>query len=225
MQGLAKTARPEIELEFFHDVLCAWCYALSPRVRRLAAEYPEIRIVHRAFALAPTPESLETMFGSKEQAKREILSHWRAANQNDDDHRIDAALMATRPFDYPYSMPGLLACKAAERQGGQEAHWALYDRIQRAHLTECLNIADFAVLRRCAEDVGLDVARWEGDVRSPETREAVERDLARARLYGIRGVPTLVAERKYALSGAQPYERLKSWIERLLAQHGTSRID
>ncbi|MDR7416414.1 MAG: DsbA family protein [Armatimonadota bacterium] len=71
-------------------------------------------------------------------------------------HRINADLMATRPFDYPYSMPGLKACKAAEFQGGHAAHWDMFDRVQRAHLTECLNIADFEVLRQCAADVGLD---------------------------------------------------------------------
>lgn len=202
-----------IELEFFHDVLCAWCYAFSPRVRRLVAEHPEVRVVHRAFALAPTPESIAAMFGSKEAGKREILSHWRAANRNDDEHRINADLMASRPFDYPHSMPGLLACKAAERQGGQEAHWAMFDRVQRAHLTECLNIADFEVLRQCAAEIGLDVVRWEQDYHSPATRDDVERDLARARLYGITGVPTLVAEHKYALTGAQRYERLKAWLD------------
>nr|BAL56970.1 dithiol-disulfide isomerase [uncultured prokaryote] len=202
-----------IRLEFFHDVLCAWCYAFSPRVRRLAREHPEISVEHRCFALAPTPEAIVAIFGSKERGKREILQHWRAANLNDEQHRINADLMATRPFDYPYSTPGLRACKAAEAQGGPAAHWDMFDRVQRAHLTECLNIADFEVLRMCAADVGLDVERWEKDYRSSGVQEAVERDLARARIYGITGVPTLVAEGRFALVGAQRYEPLVAWIE------------
>jgi hypothetical protein len=129
----------------------------------------------------------------------------------DDEHRINADLMAQRPFDYPYSMPGLLVCKAAEAQGGQEAHWDMFDRIQRAHLTECLNIADLEVLRQCATDVCLDVVRWEKDYRSAKVRAAVEGDLARARLFGITGVPTLVAEGRFVLVGAQAYERLVAW--------------
>lgn len=207
------TADRVIALEFFHDVLCAWCYAFSPRVRQLVAEHPEVRVVHRAFALAPTPQAIVAIFGSKERGKREILQHWRAANANDDQHRINADLMASRGFDYPYSLPGLLACKAAEVQGGHAAHWDLFDRVQRAHLTECLNIADFEVLRACAAEVGLDVERWERDFRSPEVAEAVERDLARARIYGISGVPTLVADGRYVLVGAQPYQRLEQWVE------------
>ncbi len=207
-----------LRLEFFHDVLCAWCYAFSPRVRRLVASYPDIEVQHRSFALAPTPEAIVAIFGSKEQGKREILEHWRAANLNDDEHRIRADLMASRTFDYPYSMPGLWACKAAEFQGGQEAHWDMFDRVQRAHLTECLNIADFEVLRHCAAEVGLDVERWERDYHSAAVREAVEQDLARARLYGVTGVPTLVAEGRYALVGAQPYERLEAWLKAVRAQ-------
>jgi len=208
---------PGLTIEFFHDVLCAWCYAFSPRVRRLVRERPEITVVHRCFALAPTPEAMVEIFGSKERGKREILNHWRAANLNDDEHRINADLMAQRPFDYPYSMPGLLACKAAEMQGGPAAHWDMFDRVQRAHLTECLNIADFEVLRQCAVDVGLDVGRWERDYGSAAVREAVERDLARARLLGITGVPTLVAEGRFGLVGAQTYQRLTEWVDGLVA--------
>ncbi len=112
-------------------------------------------------------------------------------------------------------MPGLPACKAAEFQGGQPAHWEMFDRVQRAHLT-----ADFEVLRACAADVGLDVGRWERDFRSREVAEAVEGDLARARSYGITGVPTLVAKGRFALVGAQPYERLEAWLEAVRARSG-----
>jgi len=208
-----------IEVEFFHDVLCAWCYAISPRVRRLASEFP-IRIIHRAFALAPTPESIEQIFGSKEDGKREILSHWRAANMNDDEHRINADLMEKRDFDYPYSLPGLIACKAAEVVGGQEAHWNIFDRIQKAHLTECLNIADFEVLLMCAKDVGLDLQKWIDAFTDRSTLELLIQDLQKAEDYAISGVPTLVASGKHRLVGAQKYDVLKNWIQDVIKQEG-----
>jgi len=117
------------------------------RVRQLVRERPEVTVFHRCFALAPTPETMVAILDSKEWGKQEVLNHWRAANLNDDEHRINTDPMAQRPFDYPYSMPGLLACKAAEMQGGPAAHWDIFDRAQRAHLTEYINIADFEVLR------------------------------------------------------------------------------
>ncbi|CUT02489.1 DsbA family oxidoreductase [Candidatus Chrysopegis kryptomonas] len=41
----------KIQIEFFHDVLCAWCFAISPRIHKLAEENPDVEIIHRAFAL------------------------------------------------------------------------------------------------------------------------------------------------------------------------------
>jgi len=184
---------------------------MSPRVRRLVRERPELRVVHRCFALAPTPASIASLFGSAERGKQEILGHWRAASQNDDEHRINAELMASRPFDYPYSLPGLLACKAAEALGGQAAHWDMFDRVQRAHLTECLNITDMTTLQACARDVGLDVPAWERAHRSPEVRRAVEDDLARAHRLGVTAVPTLVRAGVPPLVGARGLADLRAW--------------
>jgi predicted DsbA family dithiol-disulfide isomerase len=205
----------KIQIEFFHDVLCAWCFAISPRVRRLAQENPDVEIIHRSFALAPNPDAIVQIFGSKKNGKREILNHWRMANENDDEHRINADLMEQREFDYPYSIPGLLSCKAAELQGGQEAHWKMFDRIQRAHLVECLNIGDFNVLKKCAEDVGLDVEQWEKDFNSEEVFQNLAYDIELARHYGINGVPTLVANKRWGIVGAHKYETLEKWLNKV----------
>jgi predicted DsbA family dithiol-disulfide isomerase len=209
----------KIKIEFFHDVLCAWCYAISPRVRKLSREYP-LKVIHRCFALAPDPEAISKIFGSKEAGKREILNHWRAANENDDEHRIRADLMEKRDFDYPYSIPGLLACKAAEVIGGQSAHWDMFDRVQKAHLTECKNIADFEVLLECAKDVGLDIETWQRAYYDKGTLNLVYSDLNKAMEYGINGVPTLVANEKYGIVGAYKYEILKKWIENVIKKEG-----
>ncbi|MBI5808148.1 MAG: DsbA family protein [Ignavibacteriales bacterium] len=203
-------------IEFFHDVLCAWCYAFSPRLRRLVDEFPQVEVIHRCFALAPTPNRIEQMFGSKEAGKAEILNHWRAANENDDEHRICTEDMVCKNFDYPYSMPGLLACKATEFQGGQKAHWDMFDRIQKAHLTETLNIADEDVLINCAKEVGLDIQRFINDFHADITLQAVEEDNLRARLAGVYAVPTIIINDERILSGAQKYHTLKDYVEKIV---------
>jgi predicted DsbA family dithiol-disulfide isomerase len=180
-------------------------------------EFPQVKVIHRCFALAPTPNRIEQMFGSKEAGRAEILNHWRAANENDDEHRICAEDMACKTFDYPYSMPGLLACKAAEFQDGQKAHWDMFDRIQKAHLTETLNIADTEVLINCAKDVGLDIEHFKSDFHSGKTLQAVEEDNLRARVAGIYAVPTILINEERILSGAQKYRTLKDYVIRLLS--------
>ena len=199
-----------MEIEFFHDVLCAWCYALSPRLRRLIEEFPEIKVIHRSFPLAPEPNDIVQMFGSKEKGKRDILQHWKAANMNDDEHRINAELMEQRDFDYPYSTPALLACKAAELQGGQAMHWDYFDKVQEAHLTLCRNIADFDVLTDIARELSLDVEKFSADLRGEQVRYLLRLDIDRALELGVEATPTLVAN-DGMLTGAVPYDSLKRW--------------
>jgi len=199
-----------MEIEFFHDVLCAWCYALSPRLRRLTEEFPEIKVIHRSFPLAPEPSDIVQMFGSKEKGKRDILQHWKAANMNDDEHRINAELMEQRDFDYPYSTPALLACKAAELQGGQAMHWDYFDKVQEAHLTLCRNIADFDVLTDIARELSLDVEKFSADLRGEQVKYLLRIDIDRALELGVEATPTLVAN-DGMLTGAVPYDSLKRW--------------
>lgn len=168
--------------------------------------------MHRAFALAPSIDGIERIFGSKEQGKKEIMEHWRQANLNDDEHRLNPNLMVSRDFDYPFSTPGLTACKAAELQGGTIMHGGIFDRIQKAHLTECYNIADFEVLKMCAKEVGLVLSQWETDYHSERVKQILNEDLSQAHIYGVNSVPTIVVNGKYKLSGAQPYSSLETWF-------------
>ncbi len=183
----------------------------------------QVQVEHRCFALAPDPEAISRIFGSPEAGKAEIMTHWEAAASHPDGERINVALMRQREFPYPYSMPGLLACKAAELQGGQEAHWDMFDRVQRAHAVEARNIADFEVLRDCAREVGLDLERWERDFRSPEVERRVQADLQEAARRGIHAVPTLILNDRWVVQGAVPEGFLRQVIADLLAGRDPSR--
>jgi len=174
-------------------------------------------VEHRCFALAPDSTQITRMFGSPEAGKSEIMTHWAAAAAHSDGENINVELMRQREFPYPYSMPGLLACKAAERQGGREAHWDMFDRVQHAHAVEARNIADPEVLRDCAVEAGLDLERWEQDFHSPETHDAVRRDLAEAQARGVHAVPTLVFNDRWSLSGAVPEAMLRRIADDILA--------
>jgi predicted DsbA family dithiol-disulfide isomerase len=183
----------------------------------------QVQVEHHCFALGPEPDAINRIFGSPEAGKAEIMNHWAAAASHPDGEAINVELMRSRDFPYPYSMPGLLACKAAEFQGGQPAHWDMFDRVQRAHAVEARDIADFEVLRSCAADVGLDVARWERDFRAPEVRRAVEQNLAEAQSRGTHAVPTLVFNGRWSLSGAVPEAFLRRIIDDILAGRNPAR--
>lgn len=130
----------------------------------------QVQVQHRCFALGPDPAQITQLFGSPEAGKAEIMRHWAAAASHPDGEAINVELMRRWEFPYPYSMPSLVACKAAEFQGGQAAHWDMFDRVQRAHAMEARDIADPEVLRDCAIEAGLDLPRWEQDLAEARTR-------------------------------------------------------
>ena len=175
-----------------------------------------MHVVHHAFALAPDRNAIARMFGGAEEGKDEIMGHWAAAASQPDGEAINVELMRSRSFPYPYSMPGLLACKAAEMQGGMPAHWDMFDRVQKAHAVEARNITDTTVLKDCAAEIGLDVARWEVDFASPEVKQAVEADLREAQQLGVNAVPTLIFNERWILPGAVPESTLRQIVENLL---------
>ena len=110
-----------LTVDFFHDVVCGWCFNISPRLRVLAGEF-DIEVRHRTFVLQDSPEQMIAVFGSMDQAKGTILGHWaacRAASDTPELFNIDG--MRAAAFDYPYGLPAALFCKAAERLSGQDA--------------------------------------------------------------------------------------------------------
>ena len=163
------------------------------------------------------------MFGSEENAKREILTHWAASKRLPGGEEINPEGMAARPFPYPYSMPALRAVKAAEFQGGMEAHARMYDRLQRAHLVETRNVADPQTLLDCAAELGLDLERFRADLESDATLQAVLRDQQEAFALGVSATPTIVLNDKWVLPGAVAVEVYRRVIDDLLAGRDPAR--
>ncbi|MFV0412276.1 MAG: DsbA family protein [Oscillospiraceae bacterium] len=208
-----------LTIEFFHDVICSFCYPMSYRMRLLQKEMPGLAIVHRSFALAMEPEDLALMFGSRPAAKQEILRHWAAANQNDDLHRFNIEGMQRQSFPFPTSKKPLLACKAAGLAGGEEAYWAVFDALQKALFTENLNIEDTETIAQKVRQAPVSFARWQALFAAPETMLSVKEDLALAQSYGITSVPTLVVNGKYRVSGAQPLPALQNALQTIQAEN------
>ena len=51
-----------MQVEFFHDVICSFCFPMSYRMRKVAAKYPKLNITHRSFALELEAEKFIRMF-------------------------------------------------------------------------------------------------------------------------------------------------------------------
>lgn len=204
-----------IEIEFFHDVICSFCFPMSYRMRQLKEMMPDVTIKHRSFALVRSDEDLIAMSGSVEAAKEEILRHWEHANQIDDLHRFQIEGMKKTTFKFPSSMNVLTACKAASFVAGEEGYWDVFDALQNALFVKNLNIEDENVIFQCVKETGLDFDKWKEHYYDPKCLEALEEDFALVDYYEINVVPTLIINKKYKLSGANPFNQLIDAINQI----------
>lgn len=208
---------------FVHDVVCGWCYVLSPRLHLLAKEL-NLDVHHQCFTLQASREAMIGTFESMSDAKETILGHWENCAAAEDNPSINIEGMRAQTFEYPNGLPGALACKAAELQAGQLGHWRMFDRIQYAHLTENRNIGDGQVLRSLAEDTGLDMPSYDQDVLSETAQQAVEKDRQLAFESGVQSVPTMIVENRWLISGAQTTESLRRQFKEIRLRMGRGRL-
>jgi predicted DsbA family dithiol-disulfide isomerase len=101
------------------------------------------------------------------------------------------------------------AGKWAETEGADAFHDAMY----RAYFVSARNIGDPEVIVDVAESVGLAGEEARRVIAERRFSDAVDADWAKARQWGITGVPTFVAG-NYGVIGAQPYEVLAEMLEK-----------
>ena len=202
-----------IEVEFFHDVICSFCFPMSYRLRKTLDQYQNIKVTHRSFALGWDVEQFEKIFGSHEAVKEEVLLHWEVANQNHVLHRFNISGMRETDFNFPHSQPGLLAAKAAGLIGGDDMYWEVFDKIQEGLFIRNLNIADREVLEGLVKETSIDFDAWQDQLDKAETKEAVLDDLTLVNTYGIQGAPAIVINKKYLISGAQNQAVIEQTLE------------
>lgn len=209
-----------MQVEFFHDVICSFCFPMSYRMRKVAAKYPRLNIQHRSFALGWEADAFIQMFGSHEAVKPEVMSHWEHANQNDDEHRFNIEGMKEQDFLFPTSKNGLKAAKAAGLLAGEAAYWDVFDALQKALFVDNRDVSDLAVIEEIIKETDIDFEAWQTQLAKAETEAAVIEDLQRVQAYGIQGAPAIVINQKYLISGAQPQAVIEETIEKIAEDEG-----
>lgn len=109
------------------------------------------------------------------------------------------------------SRPALVGAKFAEAQGVGEAY---HDAVFRAYWQDAKNIEDVDVLAAVATAVGLDRDQFLAALDEPTYQNEMMADVQQAFQYGLSGVPALVYNNKYLVTGAQPYELLVEVAEK-----------
>ena len=117
----------------------------------------------------------------------------------------------TGPFEID-SRPSLILEKFFEAQGkGTEGHKAIQD----AYWLQGRDIGKPEVLQELVQEVGLPTEHFDEVLHSFEYDAEVAKDIDLAHQYGLEGVPALVFNNKYLVSGAQPYDVLRKVVEKV----------
>ncbi|UVL31028.1 DsbA family oxidoreductase [Pseudomonas donghuensis] len=196
-----------LKIEFFHDVVCAWCFVLAPRLKQLQAEF-ELDIQHRSFILQSSREAMIQRFGSMPQAKETILDHWQACARAEDEKRINIPGMREQDFEYPNGLLAATACQAAHALAGNAGHELMFDRLQWAHLVKNRNIGDKATVLAIAAEAGFDPQAFAHSLQH-DAPAWLERDLRQGRELGLRSVPSLVIAERFRLSECLTLKQLR----------------
>jgi len=195
-------ANAAVTLEVFSDYVCPFCWLAKPGLDELRQGNPNVRIVWRAFELRPDPAPTLDPNGAY------LDRVWRTS----------VYPMAERlnvPIHLPPVQPRSRSAHEAAKWAQTQSRFDDYNAaLFRAFFERGEDIGEPTVLIRLAADLGLDAdalksaldgRTFEADVLADE-RDAAE--------MGLTGVPAFVADRRTALSGAQPTATLRAFVDR-----------
>ncbi|PQP20469.1 DsbA family oxidoreductase [Rhodococcus opacus] len=195
----------DIEIEIWSDIACPWCYIGKHRFLSALAEFEgrdRVNVVWRSYQLSPeTPvgerrselDALVESKGMPAEQVRQMFGHV-ARTAADEGLSLDFdTVIAANTFD---------AHRLIHLAGDKRD--ALVEALFRAHFGEGAVIDDREVLVDIASRAGLDAGTVRAELESDAGADAVRADLETARRLQVSAVPFFVANRRVAVSGAQP---------------------
>lgn len=214
-----------LEVEVWSDIACPWCYVGRRRYAAALAAFAHrdaVRTVWRSYELSPdTPagpgvpeiEALARHKGLAEEQVRQMFAQVSEVAAQDGLTLDFATTLAVNMFDAHRLV------HVVRSAGGDDLADRTVEALYAAHFTHGADLGDHDTLVRLAADAGCgDSGLTDADVRAAlagdDGGDAVRRDEEQARTYGVRGVPFFVADRRLAVSGAQPVEVFAQLLER-----------
>ncbi|KAI0806003.1 thioredoxin-like protein [Irpex lacteus] len=204
--------RRVIKLLVISDLICPWCYIGQREMEKaieLCSDLPvDIQIEWRPYKIYPSlkdgqfldkREWYESRFGKDKIEQMEQMALTRGEQLGITVKILEGVISQT-------TLAHRLLFKAW-KTGGQSKQQALLSRLFKAYFETCENIGDTQVLAKAA--VAADVMSLEEAVKfleSDELLEEVETMMTDARRKGVNGVPFVVIDGKWAVSGGQTAE-------------------
>lgn len=194
-----------IRIDVWSDFVCPFCYAASLSLKELAQNY-EIDVRWHSFELRPqgsppVPPEYQKRIAETQPQLADMLRQQFGVE-------VQFGPMGVN------SRPALIADKYAEAQGA-DVGAAFHAAVNDAYWLEGRDLEDVQVLKDIATQVGLDGETLVAALADPRYVAEVDADIEQAQAYGFSGVPALVFENQYLVSGFRPPEVLAQVVEKL----------
>jgi len=207
-----------LKVEIWSDIVCPFCYIGKHNFERFLEELPDgetIEVVNRSYELDPNAsktmsqnsvQSLADKYGfSIEEARDRMKGVEMMAEKTG----LPMNIFETRGAN-TYDLHRLIHL-AKENGKDEEVTKAFF----KGHFVDGLNLNDHEVVLKIWNEMGLSEKEAVETLASDRLKDAVKKDLKRAKELGIRGVPFFLFDGKIEVSGAQTKEAFQRVYESL----------
>lgn len=207
-----------MKIEMWSDFSCPFCYIAKKRLESVLNEIPnnDIKVIYNTYQLNPNlgkiAEGNYYSLFAKSHNMTEAMARQRlgiiinAAKEAGLNYNYDI-LQMTNTFD---------AHRLAKWANTKNLEDKLTSRLMKAYFEEGFNLSDYDVLVKLAKEVGLNELEAKDILNNNKYLEDVNNQLEEAKSLGVTGVPFILINRKYAISGAQPKNVFKETILKAL---------
>ena len=105
------------------------------------------------------------------------------------------------------------AAKASVAAGNQGKFWEMHDELFKISRNLAMD-----EIRKKAEELGLDMKKFDADMASPETEKAVRADLEVGKTVDVQGTPTMFINGKRVMN--RSLEGMKTMVDEELKKKG-----
>ena len=195
-----------MKIEIWSDIACPWCYVGKRRFEQALARFPQrdaLQITWRSFELDPNAPTRHDLPSTQLLAQKYGVPVAQAEAMNArlaGEGRKEGLELHLDRIVVGNTFDAHRLLHLAATLGVREA---AVERLFRAYLTEGAALGEHATLVRLASEVGIPAPRVTAMLASDEFAAEVRADEARARGFGISGVPFFAIDERYGVSGAQ----------------------
>ncbi|UOQ56097.1 DsbA family oxidoreductase [Leucobacter allii] len=211
-----------IRVDIWSDIACPWCYLGKHRfeagLAAFRAEHPdvEVEVESHSFELAPdTPldwDGSEVDFLVRHKGMPAAQVEQMLGQMTE----LGAAEGVTFDFGGVQHANTQRAHRILHLAKDRGVQAAVQERLFRGYFAEGEDMSDPDALARLGAEAGLEPDEVRAALDDEAYGDAVQQDIARARMLGVNGVPFFLLDQKYGVSGAQSADAFQGVFAQVL---------